>query len=61
MGIVGVLLVAAGKGPAGVTILVGLANLHRKQLMAGVAGEGGCRRVLIHRVNICVGSVVARM
>jgi len=61
VGIVGMYLVAAGKGPVSVTILVGLANLHWKQLMAGVAGEGGCHRVLIHRVNICVGSVVARM
>jgi hypothetical protein len=40
--VVGVFLVAAGKGSAGVIILVAPTNLHYRQSVTGVAGELGC-------------------
>ena len=36
------LLVAAGKGPAGVTILVGPTNLHLEKSVTGFAAESSC-------------------
>jgi hypothetical protein len=42
VGIVGVLLVAAGKGPASITVLVAPTNLHWEQSVTGIAGESSC-------------------
>ena len=37
MGVVGMLLVAVGEGPASITILFALADFHNKQPVTGVA------------------------
>jgi hypothetical protein len=43
VGVVGVLLVAAGKGPVSITILVAPTNLDCEESVTGVAGENSCR------------------
>ena len=46
------LLVAVGEGPAGITILVTLADFHNKQPLTGVAVED--RQHLTHEGNVPV-------
>ena len=49
------LLVAVGEGPAGITILVTLADFHNKQPLTGVAVED--RQYLTHEGNVPVEKI----